>query len=439
MKEDKADDAAFRHSRDRHIGAVVETEFHQYSPKFFTRDRAAVSLEGMYRGASAFLICNGPSFAALDHNMLRKPGVMTFGVNNGPKSFRPNFWTCVDDPVRFIKSIWLDPKIQKFIPQSHFEKQIFDNETWQSTKIKVGDCPNVLGYCRNEKFHEGRFLTENSMNWGCSQEYGGCRSVMLPALRILHLLGFRKIYLLGCDMKMSQTYTYHFDEKRDQGAVNCNMNTYDRLKSEYLPKLKPYFESDGCFIYNCNPDSELKVFPFVSFEDAIRESTHILGDIENERVWGMYSKPEEKSQWKNEAPIEQKTHLRTLEAIKQHQELPPETFVQPIPKPKPQKKPPMELPQEQMIVHRPPPNCPRVDGNGNHLPTAQSRPAPVPMRPNPIPPSDKSGRVLQPQIIHGPTVHTINLNTDQISTCQPPSPRPPRIVMPAQPQPITQK
>lgn len=391
LKEDKADDAAFRHSRDRHIGAVIETEFHQYSPKFFTRDRSSLPLEGLYRGSSAFLICNGPSFTGLDHNLLRKPGVMTFGMNNGPKSFRPNFWTCVDDPVRFLKSIWLDSRILKFVPQSHFEKPIFDNEKWEPMKIKVGDCPNVMGYCRNEKFHAARFLTENSLNWGCHADYGGCRSVMLPALRILHLLGFRKIYLLGCDMKMSQAYTYHFDEKRDPGAVNCNMSTYDRLKSEYLPQLKPIFEADGCYIYNCNPDSELKVFPFVSFEDAIKESTHLLGDVENERVWGMYSKPDEKAQWKNEAPKEQKIHLKTLESIKKHEPLSPDVFKIPEKKPRPPKPPLAPIPSPRL-----PPNCPRVDGNGNSLP-----------------------------LISPP--HTIDLNGDQVSTCQPLPPPPPEL------------
>jgi len=392
LREDKADDGAFRHSRDRHIGAVIETEFHQYCPHFFTRDRAFIPMEGLYRGASVFLICNGPSFAGLDHNLLRKPGVMTFGVNNGPRSFRPNFWTCVDDPVRFLKSIWLDPKILKFVPQAHFEKPIFDNEKWEQMKIKVGDCPNVLGYCRNEKFHAPRFLTENSMNWGNHSDYGGCRSVMLPALRILHLLGFRKIYLLGCDMKMSTSYTYHFDEKRDSGAVNCNNNTYDRLKSEYLPQLKPIFESDGCYIYNCNPDSALGVFPMVSFEDAIRESTKALGDVDNERVWGMYSKPEEKGKWKEEAPEEQKNHLKTLEMIKQHQQLPPDTF---------------KLPEKKVK-----PSNPRVDGNGNPLP-----PTPQPIRP-PVPPVPS---FLPPAI-------------DQVSTCQPPSKLPPIPHVPQKPE-----
>jgi len=299
LKQDVADDNAFRHARDRMVGVCVETEFHQHCPHFFTRDRAALTLEGLYRGASVFLICNGPSFAKLNHDLLKEPGVMTFGINNGPRTFKPNFWTCVDDPSRFIKSIWLDPKITKFIPQSHMEKKIFDNEKWENLEKKVGECPNVIGYCRNEKFHAARFLTENSIGWGNHADYGGGRSVMLPAIRICHLLGFRKIFLLGCDMNMSETNTYHFEEQRSKGAVKCNMKTYDRLKNEYLPGIKPYLEEDGCFIYNCYQESALKCFDYVPFEDAVSQAQFPLGDYKNERTFGMYSKPEDKMKMKN--------------------------------------------------------------------------------------------------------------------------------------------
>jgi hypothetical protein len=132
---------------------------------------------------------------------------------------------------------------------------------------------------------------------------------MLPVLRISFLLGFRTIYLLGADFKMSEKYTYHFDEQREKGAVNCNNNTYDRLKSEYLPALKPFLEEEGVNVYNCNPDSALDIFEYKSFDQAIQESIEPLGDVTNERTWGMYSKPTEREKWKVEPPDSKKGHL----------------------------------------------------------------------------------------------------------------------------------
>ena len=315
LKQDMNDDSAFRHGRECHVGCMA-TEFNQTVPMFFTREGASIDIIGQYKGTSAFMICNGPSFAKLDHSLLNKPGIMTIGINNGPRTFRPDFWTCVDDPSRFLKSIWLDPKIMKFIPQAHFEKCIFDNgSAWSMLTTKVGDCPNVVGFRRNEKFVANRFLYENTIGWGNHRQWGGGRSVMLPAIRILHLLGFRKIYLLGCDLNMSENYTYHFDEKREKGAVNCNMSTYKRLKEEYFPQLKPYLDEEGVQVFNCNPDSALKVFPYKSYEEAVAESIAPLGDVDNERTYGLYSKPGAKDEFKEEPPAEQKKNLACIKDV----------------------------------------------------------------------------------------------------------------------------
>ena len=320
LLKDKSDMNAFRHHRDRHLGVAISNEYYQQAPLFFTRECAQLNLIGQYKGASAFLICNGPSLVSGDYDLaqLHRPGVMTYGVNNGPSTFRPNFWSCVDDPSRFLKSIWLDPKIQKFVPQAHAEKPIFDNETWKEmkdngNKVLVGECPNVVYFHRNEKFVEDRWLFEDKINWGCHKNYGGCRSVMLPSLRILFLLGFRKVYLLGADFTMTEDYAYHFDEKREKGAVSGNMNTYKRMRDEYFPKLKPYFEDEGFEIYNCNPDSGLgDTFDYCPFKDAIAEATGKLGEVENERTWGMYCKPGDKDKTIKEPGEHEKKHLKTL-------------------------------------------------------------------------------------------------------------------------------
>lgn len=316
LLKDKADWDQFRHHRDRHIGFCISNEFYQQVPFLYTREGCQVNIIGNYRGASAFLICNGPSLAKLDLSLLKKPGIITYGINNGPRTIRPNFWTCVDDPKRFLKSIWLDPCICKIVPHSFAEKKIFDNEKWEDMDMLVGDCPNVLYFHRNEKFMADRFLFEDTINWGNHGDYGGGRSVMLPSLRMLFILGFRTIYLLGVDFKMSENYTYHFDEQRSKGAVKCNMNTYDRLKSEYLPGLKSVFDEEGFDIFNCNPESELKVFPFISYEEAIDKATRPLGDVANERTWGMYSKPTERQKWKQEPDAKEKNHISAESSLR---------------------------------------------------------------------------------------------------------------------------
>lgn len=325
IRKDKADMEKFRWSRDRYLGVSISTEWYQTVPLFFTRDRCPLWLTGQYRGASAFLVCNGPSLASenFDLSLLKLPGVITYGMNNGPRTIRPNFWSCVDDPKRFLKSIWLDPLITKFVPHAHAEKPIFDSETWTEVRFEdgqhvlVGDCPNVIYFHRNEKFMPDRFLFEDTYNWGDHSKVGpdgfkGGRTVMLPCLRILFILGFRRVYLLGADFSMSEDYAYHFDEQREKGAVNCNNNTYEKMKQIYFPGLKPYFDAEGFEVFNCNPDSKLEAFPFIDYHEAIRDCMEPLGDWQNERTWGMYRDPKKPNKTRQEISDAEKPHLANI-------------------------------------------------------------------------------------------------------------------------------
>ena len=74
---DRNDHAKLRHGREVHEGHLVNAEFSQYCPHFFTREGAALPLVGTYRGAAAFLIAGGPSFAEVDkaplHSVSTKP------------------------------------------------------------------------------------------------------------------------------------------------------------------------------------------------------------------------------------------------------------------------------------------------------------------------------------------------------------------------------
>lgn len=259
---------------------------------FFTKDLANVPLEGIYNGGHAFLIASGPSFKNVDKNLLGLPGVLTMGLNNSPASFRPNLWTCVDSPSNFLASIWLDPKIQKIVPISHINKNLFDSSKWKDTNITVGDCPNVIYYRRNEVVNTDQYMFEDTINWGNHSNVGGGRSVFMAAVRILYLIGIRNLYLLGVDLHMDDKHKYHFPQDRNKGSINGNMSTYRSMKN-WFSELKPIFDSLDFKVYNCNPDSALRVFPFIDFKEAIDLATDKMP--KNEKTDGMYTrKAEEK-------------------------------------------------------------------------------------------------------------------------------------------------
>ncbi len=241
------------------------------APMFFRADGGTVDLADLYHGQTLFLVLNGSSLKDFDWDKLKRPGICSFGVNNGAHGFRPQFWTCVDDPTRFMESIWRDPGILKFVPQGNFDRPVWDAERNVLSSRKVRDFPNVLGYRRNERFQAAQWLHENTINWGNHAQYGGGRSVMLAALRIAYLLGFRRVYLLGCDFQMDEQHRYWFDEERTATAIRNNTNSY-RIMTGYFEQLRPQFERAGFQVFNCNPNSQLKVFPFTDLDSALHEA-----------------------------------------------------------------------------------------------------------------------------------------------------------------------
>ena len=59
LRKDKEDIIASRHHRSKNFGTCVSWEYCQSQPFFFTRENSQVNIIGNYRGASAFMICNG--------------------------------------------------------------------------------------------------------------------------------------------------------------------------------------------------------------------------------------------------------------------------------------------------------------------------------------------------------------------------------------------
>ncbi|HRQ87545.1 MAG TPA: hypothetical protein PLA50_02035, partial [Bacteroidia bacterium] len=235
------------------------------------RGRRLSSLD-QYPDGRAFLIASGPSFGLLDHGPLRQPGILTMGVNNSPATFRPDLWVGVDPPRTFLKSIWLDPKIAKYVRVEHLDRAIFDSRHWMPYHLTPRDCPRVTAFTSSDSFCADRFLNEATVAWGDAVPDGHqARSVLLAALKILYCLGIREVFLLGVDFHMEPSQPYHFAESVTEPYVAANQKAYAKLARQ-LQSLVPYFAEHGYQVWNCNPDSKLEVFPHLPLAEAIRRS-----------------------------------------------------------------------------------------------------------------------------------------------------------------------
>lgn len=236
---------------------------------FFNADGSPSSLRNKFKSAiGAFYILNGPSFLNVDHSLLRQPGIFTLGQNNGPSTFRPNAWVGLDEPGRFLLSIWLDPNIMKFTQVGHRTGKLFNSITWTEVPVTVEQTINTHLIVTDEDFQANSFLTRRSFSCGLSPARGGARMSMPVGIKILYDLGFREIYLLGCDWEMDNEKPYHFEQQRTPGALRNNNEAYKKWTQRFTD-LRPHFEQHGLTVYNCNPDSGLKVFDYLPLEEAI--------------------------------------------------------------------------------------------------------------------------------------------------------------------------
>jgi hypothetical protein len=245
-------------------------------------------LKGLYKNASAFLILSGPSFAGVDHAALASAGVLTMAVNNAPKTFRPNIWCALDPTHRFIRSIFKDPTIMKFSLRS------------------LGNAPNTVQAKYVLAPDLRNFLDGDEICWGVPKDAVGRRSVMLASIKILYLLGVRRIYLLGADFNMVQGEdNYHFEQETTPKKVeSCNAGF--RWMDEQFTALEDHFAEHGLSILNCTESSGLAAFPHIPIDEALREATRDIPDIGKESTAGMYTaSPPEKTpkprliRWRN--------------------------------------------------------------------------------------------------------------------------------------------
>ena len=261
--------------------------------KFTTNTGRQMNMTDLFMGRPVFLISSGPSLNHLNLERIRDCSAFSFGVNNSWSIFKPDFWTCADSPDRFLYSCWKDPKILKLCPSSLRNKNLKKKVSgeFKTTDEQARDCPNTLFYSRNLSFNHLTFLEENTVNWGCTGDkpgtlgFKGARSVFLAALKLCYVLGFRTVYLCGVDFKMEEgIQNYAFEQERSPSSVKGNNCSYN-VNGKRLNELNKLFMRHNFRVLNCNPLSHLTAFPFISFDEAIEESSKLVVPYEGSLGW----------------------------------------------------------------------------------------------------------------------------------------------------------
>lgn len=236
-----------------------------YTKINFYKDKSnLLDINDLWLNQKVFLLCNGENRNKFDLDLLNQSGIMSMTMNNGGNSFKSTFWTGQDTPTKFVESIWLDPKVMKFVPLKHRNLRFSSIVSGQ-----ICECPNMIYHKRSSVSTLTDWFTSAEVNWNTTVECGAnYRSSMLSAIHILYALGFRTIYILGADFIMSPEHKYCFDEDRSPKSINHNNAMY-KASIVWFQKMESKLKELGLEIYNCDPESNLKVVPLCDYKEAI--------------------------------------------------------------------------------------------------------------------------------------------------------------------------
>ncbi|MEM1098837.1 MAG: glycosyltransferase family A protein [Planctomycetota bacterium] len=281
-------------AQDRAARDVLEgraPEAAQSEPLVVTPNGERDTLAGVLRGMPMFLICSGPSLKTLDESgeldALRRPGLVTFGINNAPAVFGPvNYWICHDQAAKFLEAVWTDGNCHKFVPPPLRRHKIVYDDGTESDRA-VENAANVRFYRRHAldtdrprvPFHQIPFLS----SIGCwvagppegdgAPEGSGAPYTLYAALRLAHWLGCRELNLVGCDFDAppEQPHAHGVAETHKAATSKWN-NARFAMHNRNLTHFAQQFEAAGFRVFNCNPASKLTAFPHKPLADAIADA-----------------------------------------------------------------------------------------------------------------------------------------------------------------------
>ncbi|TWT35054.1 hypothetical protein KOR42_52700 [Thalassoglobus neptunius] len=289
--------------------------------------KQSVDLRSLYAGPTSgtcWGVGGGPSLRQEAIEQINVSPAPVFSMNlAGSGLIRPDFWTSYDPTARFHRSIYLDASILKFVHRTRAMDLI------PETTFKVCDAPATLFFERSREPGFAEFPTTTSTAEGAVADW---QDSLIQLIDIAYQLGFRKLFLVGCEMliapyaallELGGRYDVAYREKellgdfvkrcQEAGATESELNDspvkdqyhFDEVKplqaaiqtdfhyfrvAQYLRLSRRNMSLAGLELVSVTPGSRLNdSFPTTTVEAAV---THIRSNVGNpaaEQTRGRYT------------------------------------------------------------------------------------------------------------------------------------------------------
>lgn len=219
--------------------------------------RIAVDFSDAFSGA-CFLVGGGYQLPDVC-DQLNDPRIFTMGMNNAATQFTPMLWVGADPPACYSPSIMLNPTIMKFLYMRYSDHRV--------EGCPIRELPNMYFMSRQDAKSKDFFRVDER------RKIGWWRNVQVLAMELLYRFGFRKIYMVGCGLKIENDRPYCYESDLEDDEITFNKRTYARVTAS-VRTIYDGAAAHGLNLVSCTPDSTLNDFmPYVPFEVALKSET----------------------------------------------------------------------------------------------------------------------------------------------------------------------
>lgn len=219
-------------------------------------------LKGAHEGERCFVVATGPSLTMEDLESIKNE--YSFGMNSVIKAFdktnwRPNFYMIQDEYV-YNK---IESELQIISNQEGFDivvGGVIPDKCLSAARYKRFS----LHYLDHKMFHKngyGKFKFSKD----CYNVIYDAYSVTFSILQMACYMGFKEIYLLGCDCNYNQPKS-HFIEYGHHDPKASIMG--DKMILAHA-EFKKFADNIGVKVYNCTRGGMLEVYPRIKLEDVL--------------------------------------------------------------------------------------------------------------------------------------------------------------------------
>ncbi len=222
-----------------------------------------LSLKNTHIDDRCFILATGPSLTLDDVLLLKNE--FTFGMNSicllyEQTEWRPDFFGIQDESVfERVKNVLLKNPKGVFVSSN--------------IKNKYPDAKIFPSFQLNSKYNYFDYRYTDRLNVKFSDnayaEVYDAYSITFSLIQIAVFMGFKNIYLLGCDCNQAIGIQNHFIEtghleSDDKLASSAARNIYSHAK------IKEFCEKRGVVIYNATRGGKLEVYERVKLEDVLK-------------------------------------------------------------------------------------------------------------------------------------------------------------------------